>query len=149
MRSLLEKAISVMLEAHAGQTDKADAPYILHPLRVMLQMEIPEEMMAAVLHDVVEDSNLTIEDLRKEGFPQQVIVAVEHLTKKDEEPYDAFIQRVKEHPLAIKVKIADLQDNMDLSRIKKPSNMDRQRMKKYQEALAELEGCRNMTSKAS
>ena len=106
---------------HAGQRDKAGAPYILHPLRMMLKMKTVEAQMAAVLHDVVEDCGVTPALLAYEGFPTVVVEAVEALTKRSvdgaEEPYESFIVRAARHPVARLVKLADLEDNMDLSRI--------------------------------
>ena len=105
----LEDAISLAMEAHRGQRDKAGAPYILHPLRVMLSMETETEMIVAVLHDVVEDGGITIDDLRKAGYSGEIVNAIDHLTRLDGEEYDQFIDRVKGNPLARKVKIVDLQ----------------------------------------
>ncbi len=130
----LEHAIKIAVEAHKGQKDKVGAPYILHPLRVMLRMKSDLEMMAAVLHDVVEDSAWTLAELRKEGFPASVIEAVDQLTRRENESYDDFIQRIKLHTLAVKVKLADLEDNMDLTRLKEITQWDKDRMAKYHAA---------------
>ncbi len=91
----LERAIHIAIEAHKGQKDKAGAPYILHPLRVMLRLDSDVEMMAAVLHDVVEDSRWTLKGLQEEGFPAQVIETVDYLTRRKQESYDQFIDRIK------------------------------------------------------
>lgn len=116
--SQLEKAIRIALEAHAGETDKAGRPYILHPLRLMLQMETDEEMMTAVLHDVVEDSNVTFDDLRREGFPEPVLAALQLLTHdRSRVGYEDYVAAIKPNPLARKVKLADLAHNMDLRRL--------------------------------
>jgi (p)ppGpp synthase/HD superfamily hydrolase len=135
----LERAIAIAASAHEGEVDKAGAPYILHPLRMMLSVDTTEARMAAVLHDVVEDTPVTLEQLRKEGFPGPVIAAVEALTKRDEEDYEAFIRRAGSHPIARKVKLADLRDNSDLSRIAQPTERDRQRLEKYRAAIQYLE----------
>jgi len=103
----LERAIAIAARAHEGQVDKAGVPYILHPLRMMLSVDTPEARMAAVLHDVVEDTPVTLEQLRAEGFPDSVIEAVRTLTKRDGEDYDAFIRRVGPNPIARQVKPAD------------------------------------------
>jgi (p)ppGpp synthase/HD superfamily hydrolase len=136
----LEDAIALALEAHRGQTDKGGAPYILHPLRMMLRVRSPTERMVAVLHDVVEDSDRTLEDLRRRGFPGSVVAAVDALTRRkgEGETYEAFVRRVARHPVARRVKIADLEDNLDLSRIAAPGDEDRARMERYQRALALL-----------
>ncbi len=136
--STLERAISIAAEAHAGQQDKGGAPYILHPLRVMLRLDGEAEQMAGVLHDVVEDSDWTLDQLRTEGFSPEVIRAIEHLTRREEETYEQFVQRAGSDAVAARVKVADLQENMDLSRIPDPSERDRERLLKYERALAAL-----------
>jgi (p)ppGpp synthase/HD superfamily hydrolase len=137
----LERAIEIAAKAHAGQVDKAGQPYVLHPLRMMLAVTTPEARMAAVLHAVVEDTPVTLEQLRAEGFPASVIDAVEALTKRTEEEndYEAFIRRVAPNPVAREVKLADLRDNSDLRRIAEPTDRDRERIKKYRRAIAYLE----------
>ena len=137
----LEKAIEIALRAHSGQVDKAGAPYILHPLRMMVRMNGPAAMMAAVLHDVVEDGEgWTFERLAQEGIPAEVIEAVGCLTKRPEEEqdYERFIRRASLHPVARRVKLADLEDNMDMRRIADPTDKDRARMEKYGRAHAFL-----------
>ena len=136
----LERAIAIAAMAHEGQVDKAGMPYVLHPLRMMLSVDTPEARMAAVLHDVVEDTAVTLDQLRAEGFPEAVIDAVQALTKRDGEDYEAFIRRVAPNPIARKVKLADLRDNSDLSRIAQPTEADRQRIEKYRAAIRYLEG---------
>ena len=137
----LEKAIAIAVKAHARQTDKAGAPYILHPLRMMLRMENDTEMMAAVLHDVVEDGpGWTFERLTAEGIPAAVVEAVTHLTKRpeDEKNYEGFIRRAATNPVARRVKLADLEDNMDLRRIENPTEKDFARLAKYRSAYTTL-----------
>jgi (p)ppGpp synthase/HD superfamily hydrolase len=136
--SNIEKAISLALTAHKGQKDKAGAPYILHPLRVMLAMAADLEKQAAVLHDVIEDGRITPENLRSEGFSEEVCSAVVALTKKPGESYNQYLNRLNENPIARKVKMADLNDNMNLNRIKEPTQQDRERIKKYRDAMAFL-----------
>jgi len=133
--SSLERAIEVAARAHTGQVDKAGQPYILHPLRVMLQVSGLHERMAAVLHDVVEDTDLTLEDLACEGFPEDVIQAIGALTKREGETRIQAAERTAAHPIALVVKMADVTDNMDLSRIPQPSATDYARVKEYQEVL--------------
>ena len=134
----LEDAISLAAEAHRGQKDKARAPYILHPLRVMLRMETETDRIVAVLHDVVEDSGVTIRDLQKAGYSAEIVEAIKHLTRSKEEEYDQFIERVKGNTLAVKIKIADLEDNLNFERIKEPNEDDLRRYEKYRPALATL-----------
>ena len=114
----LEDAILIAAEAHKGQTDKAGACYILHPLRMMMKMKTEAEMMTAILHDVIEDSVWTIEKLRDAGFPEEVLKAVEGVTNREGESYEQFIERAGRNPIARQVKIADLEDNMNMQRIK-------------------------------
>lgn len=129
----LEKAIFIATQAHAakGQKDKAGAPYILHPLRMMLRMTTPAEMMAAVLHDVVEDTDWTLDALRREGFPTEVIAALDCLTKRAGEPYEEFIARIAPNDIARRVKLADLEDNMDVKRMTQVTERDILRLNKY------------------
>jgi (p)ppGpp synthase/HD superfamily hydrolase len=135
---MLEKAIQCAVKAHAGQKDKAGAPYILHPLRIMMKMDSQAGMIAAMLHDVVEDSSVTLSDLRAEGFSEEVIAAVDHLTRREGEAYEIFINRLRHNPLAVKVKLADLEDNMDIRRIENVTERDIERMQKYQAARQKL-----------
>ena len=132
----LERAIAIAAEAHAGQKDRAGAPYILHPIRLMIQMDSENAMMAAVLHDVVENSVWTLDDLRKEGFSNEVLNAVDSLTHKDkeEEDYWDYIQRAKSDPIAIKVKLADLEDNLNPDRLNEVTEKDEKRFDRYRKA---------------
>ncbi|GAB5537104.1 MAG: HD domain-containing protein [Rubricoccaceae bacterium] len=136
--STLERAIVIAAEAHAGVRDKGGAPYILHPLRLMLGMSTEAEQIAAVLHDVVEDSDWTLDQLRAEGFSEEIVRAVDHVTRCDDETYAEFVQRAGEDPVAARVKAADLIDNMDVSRIASPTAKDHERIAKYERALATL-----------
>ncbi len=135
----LEKAIKIAIEAHAGQVDKAGKTYVLHPLRLMVQMSSIEQQIVAVLHDVIEDSKYTFDDLEKEGFDEKIISALQALTKKNGEDYDNFIMRVMQNKLATIVKIADLKDNSNLNRIPNPTEKDLERVEKYIKALNSLE----------
>lgn len=132
--STLERAIAIAATAHVGQVDKAGAPYILHPLRVMLDATLttPEKRMVAVLHDVVEDTAVTLQDLEREGFAQEVLAAVEALTKRPGETRLEAAARAKVNPIARTVKLADNADNMDLSRIAQPTEEDHARVRMYQ-----------------
>src|SRR5262245_19981709 len=127
----LERAILIAAQAHLGQRDKAGAPYILHPLRLMMRMESEAAMIAAVLHDVVEDSDWTLERLRGEGFSDEVMQAVACLTHRDGETYDEFVERVRANAIACKVKITDLEDNMNVKRIGEMTPKDLARIEKY------------------
>jgi (p)ppGpp synthase/HD superfamily hydrolase len=128
----LERAIEIAASAHAGQLDKAGQPYVLHPLRVMLAMSTFEQKVAAILHDVVEDTAWTIADLEQEGFPHEVIEAIKALTKLDGESRPLAARRAAMNPIARLVKLADVRDNMDLGRIKNPTAKDHERLKEYE-----------------
>lgn len=136
--SNLEEAIALATRAHQGQTDKAGAPYILHPFRIMQRMDSEEAKMVAVLHDVVEDTPVTLKELRAMNFSETVVTAIDSLTRRAEESYEAFIERVKLNPLARKVKLADLEDNMDLQRLQHITDRDKQRWHRYAKASTTL-----------
>lgn len=130
--TLLEKAITIASRAHNGQKDKAGCEYILHPLRLMLQMKTQDERIIAVLHDVIEDSDYTIQDLRHEGFEEEILNSLKLLTKNDKKvTYEDYIKKIKTNPIATKIKIADLEDNMNLTRMKSLKETDLLRFKKY------------------
>ena len=134
----LDRAIELAKQHHEGQTDKAGKPYIEHPLRVMNQVESEEEKIVAVLHDIVEDTDISLNDLRNEGFSEEVVSAVECLTKQDGENYDSYIERISFNPLAVKIKLADLEDNRDLTRLPQVTDKDLERLEKYDKALEKL-----------
>lgn len=144
----VERAIEISVEAHRNQSDKSGESYVLHPLKLMLEMDTETEMKVAVLHDVAEDSPWTLEDLRDDGFSTEVVEAVKHLTKAkylrddelgvDVEDYGEFIDRVKENETARKVKLADIEHNMDLTRLDELGEEDVERLESYHEAWKEL-----------
>ncbi len=129
----LERAIEIAAKAHAGQVDKAGHPYILHPLRLMLAVRTPHERMSAILHDVVEDTAVTLSDLTREGFPPEVLAAIKALTKRPGESRIDAAHRAAANSIAKVVKLADVTDNMDLSRIASPSERDFARLKEYEQ----------------
>jgi (p)ppGpp synthase/HD superfamily hydrolase len=134
----IEDAITIAAQAHSGQKDKAGSPYLLHPLRMMLRMNSDAAMMAAVLHDVVEDTDWTLPRLREEGIPDEVLEAVDCLTHRDGESYQEFVERVRTNPIARQVKVADLEDNMNIRRINQLGSKDLERLKKYHQAWCAL-----------
>jgi (p)ppGpp synthase/HD superfamily hydrolase len=136
--TLLALAIAIANQAHAGQLDKAGKPYISHPLTVMAQMDTLEGKIVAVLHDAIEDSDLTVADLVRQGFPEFITEAIAAITKLKGEQYEDYILRVKSNAIARKVKIADVTHNMDISRIANPAEKDFQRLEKYKKVLQEL-----------
>lgn len=129
---MLEKAIEIAVEAHRGQIDKAGKEYILHPMRVMLRGRNDTEMIVGILHDVVEDTPITIDMLRLEGFSEDILTAIECVTKRQGESYGTFIDRVLTNPLATQVKLYDMEDNMNRDRIPYPTPKDEARFRKYE-----------------
>ena len=136
----LQRAIEIALEAHKGALDKGGNPYILHPLRLMLQMDSEEEMIVAILHDVVEDSEKwSFDKLQSEGFSKKIINSLKSITKENEnEDYEKFIDRSIRDKIGRKVKIADISDNLDISRLKEVTDKDILRINKYKKALEKL-----------
>ncbi len=134
---LYKRAVEIATRAHAGQVDKGGHPYIGHPLAVADSVEGMAQKIVAVLHDILEDTSVTADDLRAEGFPRAIVEAVEALTRQKSDPisYEAYLCRVKQNPLARAVKMADLRHNLDLTRIPCPTPRDYKRMEKYQRAL--------------
>ena len=138
---LVGKAIDISYNAaHKGQYDKAGKPYATHPIYVATKMKTNKEIIVALLHDVIEDTKLSLEDLIEEGFPHEIIEAIDAITKKPEEDYFEYIKRVKKNPLARKIKIEDLKHNMNLKRIDEPTEKDYERVEKYKKALEILRG---------
>lgn len=136
---MLDQAILIAAQAHLGQKDKMGAPYILHPLRMMLRFETQAEMIIAVLHDVVEDNpDWNFDRLRQEGFSEEIIQAVDHLTRREQESYEEFVARASQNDLARRVKLADLEDNMDLTRLNSLTENDKKRLERYHQAWVKL-----------
>lgn len=139
--STLERAIEIASQAHAGRVDKAGVPYILHPLHVVLRVRELTEQIAAVLHDVVEDSDWTLDRLRTEGFSEDVLRAVDALTWRelDGESYEEFVKRTALDPVARRLKLADLEDNLGSQSIAEPTPKDHARLERYRRAKELLE----------
>lgn len=135
---MFNKALTLAKSAHSGQTDKGGQPYILHPIAVAELVDTEAEKTVALLHDVVEDTPVTLEELQKQGFPEAVVAAIDVLTKRPGVDYRDYIQLVKQNQLALTVKIADMTHNMDLARIPNPTVKDYDRIKKYSKVLSEL-----------
>ena len=129
--SFLARAIALAAAAHDRQLDKAGAPYILHPIRMMMRARTEDERIVALLHDVVEDSELTLDALRLEGFPEHIVSAVDAMTHREGESYDEFVDRAAADPIAKNVKILDLEDNMDTTRLEHVTDRDVERLNKY------------------
>ena len=135
---LTRLASKIAYKAHEGQTDKAGVPYIFHPIHIAEQMDSEESCVVALLHDVIEDSDITLEILSK-YFNDDIIAALRVLTKKENDDYVMYIKRVKTNKLATKVKIKDLEHNRDLTRLEEVTDKDRKRSMKYWEAIRYLE----------
>ena len=138
--SNLERAIELATLAHRGQVDKAGRPYILHPLELMSRFADADAdaKIVAVLHDTIEDSDLDAAALRAKGFSEPVVDAVLALTRRSHESYDEFIERVRTNPLARRVKIADLEHNMDVRRLAKLGPDDLERLERYHRSWRRL-----------
>ncbi len=130
----LQDAIRLALEAHRGQKDRYGAAYVLHPLRMMNRLTAETDRIVAVLHDVVEDSPSTLDDLRQAGFGEPIVAAVDCLTKRSGEPYEAYIERCRGNAIARRVKLADLEDNLDLRRLDEVRPEDLERLNRYLKA---------------
>ena len=138
LQNLYDKAFEIASKAHKGQKDRGGSPYILHPINVANRCKSDRAKVVALLHDVVEDSNVTLKDLDDAGFPKDMVIAVSFLTKKSDETYESYITSISNNELATEVKIADLQENMDITRLKKLTDKDFQRLQKYHEAYKYL-----------
>jgi len=135
----LEHAIALAVKAHSGQTDKVGQPYILHSLRVMLNVEGELARIVAILHDVIEDTDYSFDDLREMGYSDAVITALDCVTRRDDETYMEFVARSKTNLIARQVKLADLEDNMDIRRIQSPLRQkDLERLERYRKAWGML-----------
>jgi len=137
--SNLQRALEIAVEAHKNQKQKNGTPYALHPIRLSLSLESEEQKIVALLHDVVEDTSWTFEDLEQEGFSKDILAALRLLTHNDGSPYDEYIERLASNPLAKAVKLADLTDNMDFKRIPEPTENDFARLQKYHRAWRRLQ----------
>lgn len=138
---MVQKALALARQAHAGQTDQGGAPYIGHPLAVAASVQGEDAKTVALLHDIVEDTPVTLAQLAQEGFPDRVVDAVRVLTKTGDMPYGVYLAQVKENRLACVVKLADLRHNMDTGRLNRPlTQADEARLQKYRDAEVFLRG---------
>lgn len=139
MASHEETAMKLALEVHEGQVDKGGEPYIRHPIRLMNKFSDETRRTVALLHDVLEDGKgITEETLRQHGFTEEVIEAVKALTREEDESYTAFIDRCSQNAIALDVKLEDLDDNLDMTRLKSVSGEDLKRAAKYRRAKKRL-----------
>ena len=135
---MTKKAIKLMFEKHKDQVDKSGMPYVFHPFHLAEQMDDEETTITALLHDIVEDTNTTFEDLRKLGFSDNVINALKLMTHDKNVDYFEYIKNISKNPIARKVKIKDLEHNMDTSRLDEVTDKDIERVKKYKKCYKYL-----------
>ena len=131
---LTEKALKIAYSAHHGQADREGLPYIHHPLHLAEQMQTEDACVVALLHDVVEDTDISIDDLRSEGFTEEQLTAIKYLTHNPKDDYFEYVLKIRENDLARTVKLADLRHNMDITRLSKVTEKDLKRVEKYKKA---------------
>lgn len=136
---LTNKAMQIAYRAHHGQTDRSGVPYVFHPFHLAEQMETEETTVAALLHDVAEDTELTLDDLREMGIPEWVLEALALLTHDPAVPYLEYVARLKDNEIARAVKLADLKHNSDLTRLNRVGPRDLERVEKYRQAMEILQ----------
>lgn len=136
--SLLEKALQIAVKAHSGQIDKAGSAYIFHPIRVSNRCSTDDERIVALLHDTIEDTEVTTEYLLMEGFPRNIVDAILSVTRNEDESYEDFIKRSRLNPIGRQVKLHDLEDNMDITRLNELTEKDIYRLNKYIKAYKYL-----------
>lgn len=136
---MTKKALAVCFEAHKSQVDKSGLPYVFHPFHLAEQMKDEMTTIVALLHDVIEDTSITVEELRDMGFPAEAIAAIQIMTHDKSIPYMDYVARIKKNPIAREVKLADLKHNSDLTRLNEVAEKDLERFKKYKKAISLLE----------
>lgn len=129
-----EKAMQIVIKVHGSQVDKGGSSYIHHPVRVESMCSLWQDRLVALLHDTIEDGDITAEYLLMQGFPHEIVDAVVSVTRNKGEEYFDFIQRCKTNPIGHRVKLADIKDNMDITRLKELTDKDIERLKKYHKA---------------
>jgi (p)ppGpp synthase/HD superfamily hydrolase len=134
MKPKLEDAIRLAVQAHRSQRDRVGQPYILHPLRVMFRLRTEAEKITGVLHDIIEHTGYTLNDLRRMGYPKRILNALNGVSRREGESYEDFVLRTKKNPISRKVKLADLEDNMDPDRMTKLTKKDLARLARYRKA---------------
>lgn len=136
--TLLEKALQIATDAHLYQVDKAGVPYIFHPIRISNRCSTDDERIVALLHDTIEDTEVTAEYLLMEGFPRNIVDAILSVTRNEDENYEDFIKRSRLNPIGRQVKLHDLEDNMDITRLNELTEKDLYRLNKYIKAYKYL-----------
>lgn len=138
--TMTKKALALCFEAHKNQKDKSGMPYVFHPFHLAEQMTSEETTIVALLHDVIEDTTYTIEDLKKMGFSESILLAIQLMTHDENVPYMDYVAEIKANPIARAVKLADLKHNSDMSRLDNITEYDLIRYEKYKKAIELLEG---------
>lgn len=128
---LYDLALQIAIRAHEGQKDKSGRDYIMHPIRVAERCTSPKAKIVALLHDTIEDTDVTTDYLREQGFPEEIIEGVLSVTNREGETYEDFVSRAAQNPIGREVKLADLEDNMDIRRLKELTDKDVERLRKY------------------
>ena len=128
---LYDLALKIAIKAHEGQKDKSGREYIMHPIRVAERCKSLKAKIVALLHDTIEDTEVTPSSLKDQGFPDEIIDGILSVTKQEGETYEDFVRRAAKNPLGKEVKQADLEDNMDIRRLKEISDEDAERLRKY------------------
>lgn len=136
---LTKKAMKIAFTAHKEQVDKSGLPYIYHPIHLAEQMQTEATVCVALLHDVAEDTDLTLEDLAQEGFPKEILDALRLMTHEKEVPYMDYVAAIEKNPIASAVKLADLRHNSDLTRLDTVDEKAKERVEKYKKAIELLE----------
>ena len=134
-----KKALKLCFEAHKAQLDKSGMPYVFHPFHLAEQMKDENTTIVALLHDVIEDTDYTFNDLIAMGFDGAIIEAIKLMTHEEGVPYMDYVEKIKSNPIAREVKLADLRHNSDLSRLDVPTEKDKMRVEKYRKAIVLLE----------
>ena len=132
---LTKMALKISFDAHKNQVDKSGMPYVYHPFHLAEQMDDEYTTCVALLHDVVEDTDITLDDLKKEGFPKEVTDAIVLMTHDDDVPYLEYVAKIKRNPLTTSVKLADLKHNSDLTRLDEVDSKALERVEKYRKAI--------------
>ena len=128
---LVDLALKIAIRAHEGQKDKLGREYVMHPIRVAERCKDPKAKIVALLHDTLEDTDVTGEYLREQGFPEEIVEGILSVTKQEGETYEEFVRRASINPIGKEVKMADLEDNMDIRRLKEITDEDVKRLRKY------------------
>ena len=128
---LYDLALKIAIQAHRGQKDKSGREYVMHPIRVAERCKDPRAKIVALLHDTIEDTEVTAEYLLGEGFPEEIVNGILSVTKREGETYDDFVSRAATNSIGREVKIADLEDNMDIRRLCEITDKDAERLRKY------------------